>query len=222
MDAKAIANGLGSEHPHVVALVLSSLETEQAAAVVGLLPEALRNDAMLRVATLEDIPSGALIELNEIIEKQVMSSISAAATSEVGGPKRAAEILAFLDGDIESAILDKVKEVDTELGEEIENLMLAFESLVQVDDRGIQALLREVTSETLMIALRGADEIVRAKNLRNMSKRASEKLRDDLEAMPPVRLSDVEKAQREILYTAKRLADAGELSLGGKGGDGFV
>ena len=222
MDAKAIANGLGSEHPQVVALVLSSLETEQAAAVVGLLPEALRNDAMLRVATLEDIPSGALIELNEIIEKQVMSSISAAATSEVGGPKRAAEILALLDGGIESAILDKVKEVDSELGEEIENLMIAFESLVQVDDRGIQALLREVTSETLMIALRGADEIVRAKILRNMSKRASEMLRDDLEAMPPVRLSDVEKAQREILSTAKRLADAGELSLGGKGGDGFV
>lgn len=221
MDARAIASGLHSEHPQVVALVLASLEPKQSAEVVGLLPEELREEALLRVAMLEEIPSGALMELNELIEKQMMTKMTASATSKLGGPKRAAEILNLLDGAVEGQILDKVKEYDETLGQKIEDMMMVFETLLDISDRDIQALLREVSSETLIVALRGADESVRDKILRNMSSRAAALLRDDLEIMPPVRLSDVEAAQKEILGTVKRLAEAGELTLR-RGGEQLV
>ncbi|MDQ5911088.1 MAG: Flagellar motor switch protein FliG, partial [Pseudomonadota bacterium] len=169
MDASAIAGGLREEHPQVVALVLSSLQTEQAAQVVGLLPATLRDEALLRVAILDEVPSGALEELNELIEKQVMRNINAAATSKIGGAKRAAEILGRLDASIEGEILDKIKEIDADLGSKIEDMMVVFENLMGVSDRDIQTLLREVSSETLLVALRGADEGVRNKILGNMS-----------------------------------------------------
>jgi flagellar motor switch protein FliG len=146
-----------------------------------------------------------------------MRNISAAATSKIGGPKRAAEILGRLDGSVESEILDKIKEADADLGGKIEDLMVVFESLLSLSDRDIQTLLREVSSETLLVALRGAEDGVRNKIMGNMSKRAAELLRDDLEAMPPVKLSDVETAQKEIMASAKRLAEAGEITLGTKG-----
>ncbi|MDZ7621044.1 MAG: flagellar motor switch protein FliG [Candidatus Competibacteraceae bacterium] len=217
IDSRAIAGGLRDEHPQVVAMVLSSLRVEQAAEIVGLLPAPLRDEALLRVATLGEVPSGALEELNELIEKQVMGNINAAATAKIGGPKRAAEILGRLDGGIESQILDKIKESDADLGNRIEEIMVVFENLLGVSDRDIQTLLREVSSEVLLVALRGAEEGVRTKIMGNMSKRAAELLRDDLEAMPPVKLSDVENAQKEIMNAAKRLAEAGEISLGSKG-----
>jgi len=217
MDASAIAGGLREEHPQVVALVLSSLQTDQAAQVVALLPAALRDEALLRVAILDEVPSGALEELNELIEKQVMRNINAAATSKIGGAKRAAEILGRLDASVEGEILDKIKEIDADLGSRIEDMMVVFENLLGVSDRDIQTLLREVSSETLLVALRGADEGVRNKILGNMSKRAAELLRDDLEAMAPVKLSDVETAQKEIMSSAKRLAEAGEITLSSKG-----
>lgn len=213
MDASAIAGGLREEHPQVVALVLSSLQTEQAAEVVALLPPSLRDEALLRVAILDEVPSGALEELNELIEKQVMRNISAAATSKIGGAKRAAEILGRLDASVEGEILEKIKELDEELGTRIEDLMVVFENLLGVSDRDIQTLMREISSDTLLIALRGADTAVRDKILSNMSRRAAELLRDDLEAMPPVKLSDVEAAQKEIMSAAKRLAEAGEITL---------
>lgn len=218
MDASAIAGGLREEHPQVVALVLSSLQAEQAAQVVAILPPTLRDEALLRVAILDEVPSGALEELNQLIEKQVMRNISAAATSKIGGPKRAAEILGRLDASMEGEILDKIKEIDGDLGTRIEDLMVVFENLLGVSDRDIQTLLREVSSETLLIALRGADEAVRNKILSNMSRRAAELLRDDLEAMPPVKLADVEAAQKEIMSSAKRLAEEGQITLS-KGGD---
>ncbi|MCK7510339.1 MAG: hypothetical protein MZV70_44015 [Desulfobacterales bacterium] len=165
----------------VVALVLSSLRSEQAAEVVNPLPSPLRDEALLRVAILDEIPSGALAELNELIEKQVMRNISAAATSKIGGPKRAAEILGRLDAAIEGQILDKIKEVDADLGGKIEDMMVVFENLLD-RDRDIQTLLREVSSETLLVALRGADEAVRQKIMGNMSRRAADLLRDDLES----------------------------------------
>lgn len=213
MDASAIAGGLREEHPQVVALVLSSLQTDHAAEVVALLPPSLRDEALLRVAILDEVPSGALEELNELIEKQVMRNISAAATSKIGGAKRAAEILGRMDAAVEGEILEKIKELDEELGTRIEDLMVVFENLLGVSDRDIQTLMREISSDTLLIALRGADEAVRNKILSNMSRRAAELLRDDLEAMPPVKLSDVEAAQKEIMAAAKRLAEAGEITL---------
>jgi flagellar motor switch protein FliG len=213
MDASAIAGGLSTEHPQVVALVLSSLEPKQAAEVVNMLPEELRSEAILRVAVLDEIPSGALSELNELIEKQMMTKITASTTSKIGGPRRAAEILNLLDGAVESKIIDKVKEQDRALGDKIEELMMVFDSLLSISDRDIQSLLREISSDILLVALRGADEVVRDKILRNMSARAAALVRDDLEIMPPVRLSEVEAAQREILATAKRLAETGEITL---------
>jgi flagellar motor switch protein FliG len=217
LDASSIAGGLREEHPQVVALVLSSLPPEQAAQVVNLLPAPVRDEALLRVAILDEIPAGALAELNELIEKQVMRNINAAATAKIGGPKRAAEILGRLDAAIEGQILDKIKEVDTDLGDKIEELMVVFDNLIGLSDRDIQTLLREIASDQLMIALRGADAAVQQKIMGNMSKRAAELLRDDLEAMPPVKLSDVEAAQKEIMTTAKRLAEAGEITLSSKG-----
>ncbi|MFO1350001.1 MAG: flagellar motor switch protein FliG [Gammaproteobacteria bacterium] len=222
MDSEAIASGLCEEHPQVVALVLSSLDSQQAAEVVSLLPAELRYDALMRVATLDSIPADALAELNDLIEKQVLGKISAAATTKMGGPKRAAEIMNLLGSEVEGPIMTKLKEFDGAVAQKIEDLMVVFDSLLEVQDRGIQALLREVSSENLLIALRGADEMLRQKILRNMSKRAAEMLRDDLETMQPVKLSDVESAQREIMAAAKRLADAGQLTLGRKGGDQFV
>ncbi len=217
MDASSIAGGLREEHPQVVALVLSSLRTEQAAEVVNLLPSPLREEALLRVAVLDEVPAGALAELNELIEKQVMRNMNAAATSKIGGPKRAAEILGRLDAAVEGHILDKIKAVDAGLGGRIEDLLIVFENLLTLSDRDIQTLLREVSSDMLLVALRGADDAVRQKIMGNMSKRAADLLRDDLEAMPPVKLSDVETAQKEIMSAAKRLAEAGEITLTAKG-----
>lgn len=217
MSASAIAYGLREEHPQVVALVLSSLRPEQSAEIVTLLPSPLREEALLRVATLDEVPADALEELNELVEKQVMRNINAAATSKIGGAKRAAEILGRLDSTVEGEILDMIKETDADLGDKIEELMVVFEHLLSLSDRDVQTLLREVSSETLLLALRGAEESVRAKIMGNMSKRAAELLRDDLEAMPPVKLSDVEAAQKDIMASAKRLAEAGDITLGARG-----
>jgi flagellar motor switch protein FliG len=143
----------------------------------------------------------------------MITKISASSTTKLGGPRRAAEILNLVDGAVEGQILDKVKEYDQALGAKIEELMMVFDSLLGISDRDIQTLLREISSEILLVALRGADELVRSKILRNMSSRAADLLRDDLETMPPVRLSDVEAAQKEILATVKRLAESRQITL---------
>lgn len=220
LDADAIAGSLQDEHPQVVALVLASLEADQAAAVAATLPAGLRGEALMRVASLGGVSKTALDELNQLIEKQVLGNASAAATAKLGGPKRAAEILNLLDSEVEHEILDRLKEADQELGRQVEELMVVFDCLLEVDDRGIQTLLREVSSNVLVVALRGTDEAMQQKLLSNLSKRAAQLLRDDLEAMAPVKLSEVEEAQREIIAVAKRLADEGRISLGG--GEQFV
>jgi flagellar motor switch protein FliG len=163
-----------------------------------------------------------LAELDDILEKQFSgTSGSSLKSSNVGGLKTAANLLNFMDSSVEGAILEKIKELDADLGQKVQDLMFVFDNLVEVDDRSIQALLREVASDTLIIALKGAEEALKEKILKNMSKRAGEMLRDDLEARGPVRLSEVEGAQKEILSIARRMAEAGDLSLGGKG-DEFV
>ena len=221
MEAQAVAAGLRREHPQIIALVLSYLESAQAAEVLALLPETLRHDVLIRVATLDSVPTAAIGELNEVIEKQVMRNINAASSFKVGGPKRAAEILNAIDTGISTPLMDKIKGMDESLALRIEDLMVVFEHLLNADDRGIQNLLREVSSETLIVAMRGADETIREKILRNMSKRAAEMMRDDLESMGPVRLADVEAAQKDIMTIAKRMAEAGDLNLG-SGGGGYV
>jgi len=221
MDAKAVAEMVRLEHPQIIAIVLSFLEPDQAANVIAAFPENIRTDILMRVATLEGIQPSALQELDSILDQQFSGANSAKSTG-LGGVKAAANILNLVDGVIESKIIDQITGIDQELGQEIQDNMFVFENLIDVDDRGIQTLLREVASEQLLLALRGADELLKEKIFKNMSKRASEMLRDDLEAAQPARLSDVESAQKEILSVTRRLSDAGEINLGGSGGEEFV
>jgi flagellar motor switch protein FliG len=220
MDGRAVAEVIRLEHPQIIAIVLSYLEPDHAAEVVRMLPERTRADIMMRVAALEGIPPSALQELDQIMEKQFQGS-SNVSQSSMGGYKTAASILNFMDSSVESAIMDSIGEHDQEMADSISELMFVFDNLIDVDDRGIQSLLREISSDTLTLALKGADEAIKDKILKNMSKRASEMLREDMEARGPVRLSEVEAAQKEILATARRLADEGDIVLGG-GGEEFV
>ncbi|MCP5445619.1 MAG: flagellar motor switch protein FliG [Chromatiaceae bacterium] len=220
MDARSIAELIRLEHPQIIAIVLSFLDPDQAAEVLSVFPERVRPDIIMRIATLDGIQPAALQELDEILEKQ-FSGASNVKSSSLGGVKTAANILNLIEGSIESSIIEQVSSADQDLAQEIQDNMFVFENLIEVDDRGIQTLLREVASDQLMLALRGADEGLKEKIFKNMSKRAAEMLRDDLEAAAPARLSDVEAAQKEILSVTRRLADAGEIMLGG-GGDDFV
>ena len=220
MEPRAIADLIRNEHPQIIAIVLSFLEQEQAADVLTFFPEQVRTDVILRIATLEGVQPAALQELNEIMEKQFAGNTNVKSSS-VGGVKTAANILNLLDSSMEQAIMERIKEVDAELAESIEDLMFVFDNLIDVDDRGIQALLREVQMDTLVIALKGADDALKEKIFRNMSKRAAEMLRDDLEAKGPVRLADVEAAQKEIVAIARRMAENGDIVLS-SGGEEFL
>lgn len=216
MDARSVADVIRHEHPQIQAIVVAYLDPDHAAEVLSNLQDIMRLDIIMRVASLENIQPAALQELNDILERQFSGSSNSQAKS-MGGIKVAAEIMNNLDSSQESEIMEKIKETDEELGTSIEDLMFVFENLKDVDDKGIQALLREVSSEVLIVALKGADDELQEKIFGNMSKRAAELLRDDLEAKGPVKISEVEGAQREILMVAKRLSDAGEIVLGGGG-----
>ena len=220
MDPRAVAEVIRNEHPQIIATILSYLEEDHSAEILSHLPERNRPDLIMRIASLDRIQPSALQELDVILERQFSGGANAQASS-VGGVKKAADILNFVEGSIEADIMSSVKDVDADLGQQITDLMFVFDNLADVDDRGIQAILREVPSETLLLALKGADEGVKEKIFKNMSKRAGEMLRDDLESKGPVRLSEVEQAQKEVLAIARRMSDAGEISLGG-GGEQFV
>jgi len=217
MDGRAVAEIIRLEHPQIIAIVLSYLDPDHAAEVLSFLPERLRPDVIMRIATLDGIPPAALQELDEILERQFAGNENVKSSSGMGGVKRAADILNFMESSVESQILETIKEADAELSQQIQDKMFVFENLADVDDRGIQALLREISTETLILALKGADDAVKEKIFKNMSKRAAEMLKEDLEAKGPVRLSEVEAAQKEILAVARRMAESGEIVLGGKG-----
>lgn len=223
MDPRAVAELIRLEHPQIIAIILSYLDSDQSAEIIQNLPDRVRIDVIQRIATLDGIQPSALQELNEIMEKQFSGNATGnVKSSSVGGVKSAANIVNLIETSKQAEILAKIKEGDEKLAQQIEDLMFVFEDLVEVDDRGIQALLREVSSDSLIIALKGASEAIKEKIFKNMSKRAGEMLRDDLEVRGPVKLSDVEAAQKEILNVARRLADAGEIALGGKGGEQYV
>ena len=221
MDSRSIAEVIRLEHPQIIAIVLSFLEPEQAAEVLAEFPERARPDIVMRIATLDGIQPAALQELDQILEKQFVGATNVKSSS-LGGVKTAANILNLVEGAIENSVMEQVNSTDQELAQEIQDNMFVFDNLIDVDDRGIQTLLREVASDQLLLALRGSEEGLKEKIFRNMSKRAAEMLRDDLEAGAPVRLSDVEAAQKEILTVARRLSDAGEIQLGGAGGEEYV
>ncbi len=216
MESRAVADIIRYEHPQIQAIVISYLDADQSAEVLSNFDEKVRLDIIMRVASLETVQPQALQELNSILERQFSGGASAQ-TSKIGGVKCAANIMNFMDSSIEAPLMDSIRDMDADLGTQIEDLMFVFDNLKDVDDRGIQALLREVSSDNLILALKGADEELQEKVFRNMSKRAAELLRDDLEARGPVRISEVETSQKEILTIARRMADAGEIMLGGAG-----
>lgn len=221
MDSKQVASIIRNEHPQIQTIVLSYLEPEQSAEILSQFPEKVRLDLLMRVANLEEVQPAALQELNEIMEKQFAGQAGTQA-AKMGGLKSAADIMNYLDTNIEGQLMDAIREQDEELSQQIQDLMFVFDNLVDVDDRGIQAILREVRQDSLLKAIKGADEELKNKITANMSKRAAEMLVDDLEALGPVRISEVETAQKEILSVARRLADAGEIMLGGGGGEEFL
>ncbi len=220
MGPKAVANVVKNEHPQIIAIVLSHLEGEHAAEVLQHLPERARSDVLMRIATLEGVSPAALQELNQILEKQFEGN-SEEKSSGIGGIKIAANILNFM-GDSEATITEVITEQDAELSQAIQNQMFVFENLLEVDDRGMQTILREIQSDQLIIALKGADDAVKEKIFKNMSSRAADVMREDLEAKGPVRLQEVEDAQKEILIVVKRLEESGDITLAGKGGDEYV
>lgn len=184
-------------------------------------PERDQSNILLRIATLDGVQPTALTELNSILEKQ-FSGGSGGQTTTVGGLKTAADILNFVETSAEASIMESIKEAEPDLGQNIEDLMFVFENLIDVDDRGFQTLMREIQTDDLMLALKGCDEDLKEKFFGNMSSRAAEMMRDDLEASGPVRVSDVEAAQKNILVAARDLSDKGEIMLGGGGGDDFL
>lgn len=221
MESRAIAEMINQEHPQIIALVLAHLDADQAAEVIGYLPPRVRSDAVMRIATLDGVQPHALNELDEIMERQFSGNTKKLKSANVGGLKAAADILNAMDSGRETELMTAIRSQDEALGGRIEDLMFVFEDLVELDDRGMQTLLREVPSGTLITALKGAEPEVRERIFANMSKRAADMLRDDLEVKGPVRLSEVDAAQKEVLATARKLADAGQLNLS-SGGEEYV
>lgn len=221
MDSRAVAEIVRSEHPQIVAIVLAYLDSDQSADVLSQLPELVRADVIMRIATLDGIQPSALSELDEIMERQFAGN-GGGKSSALGGVKVAANIVNLLDMTAGAVLMDHVQKADETLSTRIQDLMFVFDNLLEVDDRGMQELLRQVQSDRLLLALKGAEDTLKEKIFKNMSQRAVEMLKDDLEAKGPVKLRDVEAAQKEILAVARRMAEAGTLALGGKGGEVYV
>jgi flagellar motor switch protein FliG len=218
MDPGSISELLKNEHPQIVASILVHLERDHASEVLRYFTDRMRNDVLLRVATLDGIQPQALQELNEVLSK-VLAGGEKLKKATLGGTKATAEILNFLGAQIETVAVESIREHDADLAQKILDQMFTFDDLNHLDDRAVQSLLREVQSESLIVALKGADDAMREKVFKNMSSRAAEMLREDLEAKGPVRVSEVEAEQREILKIVRRLADEGQIQLGGKGGE---
>lgn len=219
MSAREVAEIIEGEHPQIVAIVLACLDPDQAAEVLARLPAEQRADVVLRIASLTDVQQHALAEIESLIADK--SSAGKSARERLGGDKVAAGIVNALEPAEAEALIAAIKERNESLGTRIEEKMFVFDSLLEADDRSIQRLLREVSNELLVVALKGCDPRVRDKLLRNMSKRAATLLQEDMEARGPIRLSEVETAQKEILDVARRLAEAGDIRLG-RDGDDYV
>jgi len=221
MDPGAVAEIIRNEHPQIIATILAYLDAEQAGDVVKELPERLRNDVILRIATLEGVQQAALRDLNDVLS-QLLSGVDKGRKASRGGVQTAAAILNRLSGPVEASVSAHLREVDPDLAQEIQDRMFAFDDLLHLDDRAIQLLLREVQAETLIVALKGTSEALREKVFKNMSQRAAEMLRDDLDAKGPVRLSEVDAEQKGVLRIVRRLADEGQIVLERKGEQGVV
>ena len=217
MDARAVAELIRLEHPQIIAIVLAYLDADQSAEVLTCLPANMRSDIVVRIATLDGVQPSALNELDDIMEKQFAGKGGTGKTSTMGGAKAAANIINLLEPSQEGMIMEQIAKADQALGARIQDLVFVFDNLLELDDRSMQELMRQVPSDRLLLALKGADEPLKEKIFKNMSQRASEMLKDDLEAKGPVRISEVEGAQKEILQIARKLAESGAIALAGKG-----
>ena len=221
MDPLSIAELLRNEHPQIVAAILVHLEADQTAGVLKNFTERTRNEVMLRIATLEGIQPTALKDLNEVLYKVLAGGDKIRKTS-MGGVKTAAEIINMMGTQIENSVIESIRVFDADLAQKIMDKMFTFEDLLKLDNKSIQMVLKEVASDALVIALKGATPELRELILSNMSSRAAEGLREDLESRGPVRLSEVENQQKDILKIVRRLSDEGTIVMGGGGDDGFV
>jgi flagellar motor switch protein FliG len=220
MSSREVVDIIQDEHPQIIAIVLAYLDSGQAAEVIEKLPEEIRSDIVMRVARLTDIQQSALAEIENLIATK-SEDASRGGTRKVGGDKVAAAIVNSLKPERGEKLLQQIKDKNEELSLRIQEMMFVFETLLEVDDRGIQALLREVPNDLLVVALKGCDPAISDKILGNMSKRAATLLREDMDAKGPIKLSEVESSQKEILDVARRLADSGEINLG-QGGEEYV
>jgi flagellar motor switch protein FliG len=216
MDARAVAELIRLEHPQIIAIVLAYLEPDQSAEVLTQLPANMRSDIIVRIATLDGVQPSALTELDDIMEK-TFAGKGTTRTSALGGAKAAANIINNLEPSVEGVVMEQITQADEALGSRIQDLIFVFDNLMEIDDRSMQELLRQVASDKLLLAMKGCDEAMKAKIFKNMSQRAAEMLKDDLESKGPVKISEVEGAQKEILQTARKLAEAGTIQLAGKG-----
>lgn len=221
MDPLSVAELLRNEHPQIVAAILVHLDPEQSSAVLTHLTDRQRGEILLRVATLEGIQPTALKDLNEVLFK-VLAGGDKIRKSSLGGVKAAADIINLLGGSSDTVVLESIRSFDPDLAQRIMDKMFIFDDVLKLDDRAIQTVLKEVASETLIVALKGAGAELRDKFLSNMSSRAAEAMREDLESRGPMRLSEVEAQQKEILKTVRRLADEGQIVIGGGGEDTLV
>jgi len=221
MDPGSVAELLRNEHPQIVAAILSHLDFDQSSSVLRVFTERQRNEVLIRIATLDGIQPMALKDLNEVMG-QILAGGERMKKSNLGGVKTAAEIINMMGTSVEASVLDYIREADSDLAQKIMDNMFTFEDVEKIDDRGIQAVLKEVQSESLIVALKGAGPELREKIFRNMSTRAAETLREDLESRGPVRLSEVEAEQKEILKVVRRLVDEGQIVLAGGGDDQFL
>lgn len=221
LDGRLIADVIRNEHPQIIATILIHLDSEQAAEVISYFGAEKRAEVLLRMCNIDTVKPEAISELGKVIEKQ-LSGQKMSTSSTVGGIKNVADVINFLDGSMEEEVMEKIKEWDNDLGEKIRDKMFVFENLSEMDDRSLQTLLRDLNQEQLKLALKGTTESTKEKIFSNMSKRAADLLRDDIELQGPVKVSEVEKAQREIIAVAKNLAEDGKIALGAKGGDEMI
>ena len=222
MDSGAVAELIKNEHPQIIATILVHLDRDQASEILSSFVERLRNDVILRIATLDGIQPTALKDLNVVLTRLLTGCTNSIKKAAMGGTRVAAEILNFMPTAIETTVIATVRDFDPEIAQKIQDEMFTFDNLSDLDDRAIQLLLREVQSESLIVALKGTNPELRERIFKNMSTRAAEMLREDLDAKGPVRVSEVESEQKEILKIVRRLADEGQIALGGKGEEAFV
>ncbi|MFT7723371.1 MAG: flagellar motor switch protein FliG [Roseateles sp.] len=221
MDPSSVAELLRNEHPQIIAAILSHLDFDQTSSVLKLFSERGRNEVLIRIATLDGIQPQALKDLNEVMS-QLLAGGERMKKSSLGGAKTAAEIINMMGSSVEASALDYIREADSDLAQRIMDNMFTFDDVNKIDDKGIQAILKEVQSESLIVALKGSSPELREKVFRNMSTRAAETLREDLESRGPVRVSEVEAEQKEMLKVVRRLVDEGQIVLAGGGDDQFV